>query len=397
MKKYVFSLLALVCLGACRPASTEEGTGQASQAETVNSESSSLVKEASSQLSESKGAPKASQKAAELESYETVLADWRQALEAGEAKPGIDSHQIQVDPQVMSYTLYDINQDGRSELLIYNHDQENLIQIYSLAGDQAQALFDDPSIGYRSQLSLLQNGEILQEGSGGAMDHVIQLFALDDQSSQLDELGEMRIKKMEDDSDKVVAQEGRLSPEVYEQSKGQIIDLSRLDFKPLMASGQGQEAQEETSGSADYPYAVDAEDLAGTYIRGNGFLINGGMGRMTIYPDQNLLVFHQTAVDGRKQESRFRIRIDQVPTQTIQTFREGQSWDDLAEIKVNTAIYLEEFLGGDEAHADKETSYNGDTFYAYRRKTGQLAVSNPNYYVESPYKTSDIYLEYTEE
>ena len=68
------------------------------------------------------------------------------------------------------YAYYDINQDGIDELLIgiNTGDAVDIVDIYGFDGAQAVQIVDEPTLGDRSQLTLLADGTLYILGGSGA-------------------------------------------------------------------------------------------------------------------------------------------------------------------------------------------------------------------------------------
>ena len=97
------------------------------------------------------------------------------------------------------YAYYDIDGNGVEELLIGSGPEEyiRIVDIYGFDGVQAVQLVDEPTLGDRSQLTLMEDGSLYLYGSNGAASGVHKLWRIGGSGYALDEIYEYSFDFME--------------------------------------------------------------------------------------------------------------------------------------------------------------------------------------------------------
>ena len=96
------------------------------------------------------------------------------------------------DTGALAYALYDYNGDGVEEMAVGRRGDEWFIvnEIYTFDGYKAVQLFKNPSIGYRSSISVLPDGTFVFQGSNGAASGSLTIYRIADDRSGLEILGD---------------------------------------------------------------------------------------------------------------------------------------------------------------------------------------------------------------
>ena len=86
------------------------------------------------------------------------------------------------------YAYFDIDKNGVDELLIGSGPEGyvSIVDLYGFDGAQAVQLIDEPTLGDRSQLTLMEDGSLYLYGSGGAAAGSHTLWRIDGSGSALD-------------------------------------------------------------------------------------------------------------------------------------------------------------------------------------------------------------------
>ncbi len=95
------------------------------------------------------------------------------------------------DTGALAYALYDYNGDGVEEMAVGRRGDEwfSVNEIYTFDGKKAVQLFKNPSIGYRSSISVLPDGTFVFQGSNGAAAGSLTVCRIADDRSGLEILG----------------------------------------------------------------------------------------------------------------------------------------------------------------------------------------------------------------
>ena len=88
------------------------------------------------------------------------------------------------------YAYYDIDSNGTEELLIGtgSDDYIRIVDLYGFDGEKAVQLMDEPTLGDRSQLTVMEDGSLYVFGSNGAASGIHELFRINASGNGLDTL-----------------------------------------------------------------------------------------------------------------------------------------------------------------------------------------------------------------
>lgn len=143
-----------------------------------------------------------------------------------------------------NYTYYDINKDGKEELIVVtNTDTKsyNIAEIYTYDGTKPVKFIDDICLGERCSASIYDNGIIYFYGAGGAMRHGLSFYKIDKDGYSMDVFKAYAVEI--DDNKNVIITDGMSNAKTDFTSDGQVIsnvvgsankvDLSKLEWKDI--------------------------------------------------------------------------------------------------------------------------------------------------------------------
>lgn len=141
---------------------------------------------------------------------------------------------------IFNYTYYDINKDGKDELIVGNAE-DSIYEVYTYDGNKAVRFLDSNCLGDRCSAELWDNGIIYFEGSGGAYIHGLDFYKIADDGYSRKIVSSYEVEYDEDKN--VTITDNKTNKKTNYSTDEQVIsdvkgnantmDLSKLDWKEI--------------------------------------------------------------------------------------------------------------------------------------------------------------------
>ena len=118
-----------------------------------------------------------------IEEYKNAINDneYNNSTNTEEKYPNINDnmmHHYHADKSIsFNYIYYDINKDGKNELII-GDGKDSIFEIYTYDGNKTNRFFNESCLGERCSTEIYSNGIIYFYGSGGANIHGLDFYKI---------------------------------------------------------------------------------------------------------------------------------------------------------------------------------------------------------------------------